>query len=195
MTIFYNLGAATYVNITNACPCDCTFCIRNISDGVGSADTLWLPHEPTFDEIKAAFDAHMQKGGFAMSGEIVFCGYGEPMARADIVHRTAIYMKDKLPLRLNTNGLVRLLQAGYNMQQLAQFDTVSVSLNAPNAQLYEAVTRPRMPGAYEEMLAFARDAREFSQVQLSIVGGTIPQWAENECRQIAEDMNVLFRIR
>ena len=56
MTLYYRLGANLYVNVTNLCSCDCVFCIRGGTDGVGSADSLWLEREPTIWELKESFD-------------------------------------------------------------------------------------------------------------------------------------------
>lgn len=56
MTIFYKFDGQMYINITNGCPCDCVFCLRNNSDSVKGNDSLWLEHEPSFEEITAAFD-------------------------------------------------------------------------------------------------------------------------------------------
>ena len=54
MTITYELGDSLYVNITNRCSNDCSFCVRNEHNGVNGKDNLWLEREPTVDEIKAA---------------------------------------------------------------------------------------------------------------------------------------------
>ena len=43
----YEFGDSLYLNITNRCPNNCEFCIRNIKDGVSGND-LWLLKEPTF---------------------------------------------------------------------------------------------------------------------------------------------------
>ena len=85
MTIFYEFDGKLYANITNKCPCACVFCIRRNGDGVGSSDSLWLDHEPDFEEIAEAFD-RFDKTGLS---ELVFCGYGEPMMRAEILLKTA----------------------------------------------------------------------------------------------------------
>ncbi len=52
MTISYVVGDSLYLNITNACPCSCVFCIRNNGDGAYDSDPLWLEHMPTLTEIK-----------------------------------------------------------------------------------------------------------------------------------------------
>ena len=49
--ILYRMGEKLYVNLTNACPCRCTFCIRQNGDGVGSADSLWFERDPSLNEV------------------------------------------------------------------------------------------------------------------------------------------------
>ncbi|MGN0655912.1 MAG: radical SAM protein, partial [Ruminiclostridium sp.] len=89
MKIFYDLNGSLYVNITNRCPCACTFCIRKNDNTVGENDSLWLEHEPTVAEIKAAFD----EVDASKYHEAVFCGYGEPMERPDELVEIAKYIK------------------------------------------------------------------------------------------------------
>lgn len=68
--ILYVYKTSIYANLTNKCPCRCTFCIRNNTDSVGSADTLWHKHDPSMEDIKKAVD------DFDFTGykELVFCG-------------------------------------------------------------------------------------------------------------------------
>ena len=77
--ILYVYKTSIYANLTNKCPCRCTFCIRNNTDSVGSADTLWHKHDPSMEDIKKAVD------DFDFTGykELVFCGYGEPTSALD----------------------------------------------------------------------------------------------------------------
>lgn len=79
-TIFYEVHNGLYVNLTNKCSCACTFCIRNSSNQVGNANTLWLDHDPSFKEAKEALDAI----NLDLYEEIVFCGYGEPTEALDV---------------------------------------------------------------------------------------------------------------
>ena len=76
--ILYTYKDQVYANITNKCNCRCRFCIRSHEDGVGDADTLWHKTDPTLEQIKEAMDAF----DFAGYKELVFCGYGEPLARS-----------------------------------------------------------------------------------------------------------------
>ena len=55
MTILYKVHNNLYVNLTNQCPCSCTFCLRQTMDHVGESDSLWLTREPEYDEIIADF--------------------------------------------------------------------------------------------------------------------------------------------
>lgn len=50
--ILYVYKTSIYANLTNKCPCRCTFCIRNNTDAIGNADTLWHKHDPSIEEIK-----------------------------------------------------------------------------------------------------------------------------------------------
>ncbi|MCL2216296.1 MAG: TatD family nuclease-associated radical SAM protein [Defluviitaleaceae bacterium] len=194
MTIFYRLGSKLYVNITNNCPCACIFCIRGLTDSVGDAESLWLEREPSMEEIKVALD---RRTDLAEIDEIVFCGYGEPMERAEDVIEIAQYMKKKStsPVRLNTNGLVQLINPEFDIAKLAVMDEVSISLNADDAEEYDRITRPRFGAAsYDEMLEFAKAAKAYTSVIFTVVDTLSPKRIEN-CRRIAQELGVPLRVR
>lgn len=46
MEILYKVHNNLYVNLTNKCPCACTFCLRQNMDHVGESKSLWLEREP-----------------------------------------------------------------------------------------------------------------------------------------------------
>ena len=71
MTATYRVGDGLYVNLTNRCPCACTFCIRQNGDGVYGSDSLWLEREPTADEVCESIERNLGD-----ASELVFCGYG-----------------------------------------------------------------------------------------------------------------------
>lgn len=50
--ILYTYHGQLYVNLTNQCPCACTFCIRSQTRAIGSAQDLWLKHDPSVEEVK-----------------------------------------------------------------------------------------------------------------------------------------------
>ncbi|MCL2698461.1 MAG: TatD family nuclease-associated radical SAM protein [Oscillospiraceae bacterium] len=182
-----------YANVTNRCPCSCIFCLRDSGKGVGSAESLWLAHEPGYEEIITAFDAVNLDG----ITEIVFCGYGEPMERADLVISVCKYIKQKctLPLRLNTNGLVTMINPGFDLSALAVFDSVSVSLNAADEAEYLRVTKPKFgAAAYTAMLFFAREAKKYTDIVLTIVD-IIGEEQIEQCRRLARSMDIPLRVR
>ena len=51
MTILYKVYNNLYVNLTNRCPCACTFCLRQTRDHMDDSGTLWLKKEPTVEEV------------------------------------------------------------------------------------------------------------------------------------------------
>lgn len=107
MTILYEIGNKLYLNITNKCPCDCTFCIRNNAEGAYGSDSLWLEQDPTAEQTIA----ELRKKHLNDYSEIIFCGYGEPTEALDVLIAVAEYIKSvtKTPVRLNTNGLSDLI--------------------------------------------------------------------------------------
>ena len=52
MTIFYEVHDNIYVNLTNKCPCACTFCLRQTRDHMENSHVLWLEHAPSFEEVQ-----------------------------------------------------------------------------------------------------------------------------------------------
>lgn len=196
MTIFYDLDGKTYANITNKCPCDCVFCIRKGGDSIAGNDTLWLEHEPAFEEIKQAFD----RLDVSSIKEIVFCGYGEPMERADVLLETAEYIKSKrdIRIRVNTNGLVRLIDKDFDVKQLVgRVDCVSVSMNAPDSEKYNEITRPSFGEiAFDEMIRFAKDVKELG-IEVGFTAVDMGNMAEDiaRCRKLAESMGIPLRVR
>ena len=70
MTITYPVYNGIYVNMTNRCPCACTFCLRHLSDRVQGSDSLWLDREPTVKDVCDSIDTW----DLSEYSEIVFCG-------------------------------------------------------------------------------------------------------------------------
>lgn len=197
MTVFYKFEGKMYVNITNGCPCDCVFCIRKNGDSIEDNDSLWLEHEPSFDEITAAFDA-FDKDGIT---EAVFCGYGEPTVRIEMLLKTAEYIKTNsdMSVRVNTNGLLRLMPKfeGFDLNRFKGLvDSVSVSLNAPNAARYNEVTRPSYgERAFDEMLAFSTEMKSICSNVIFTVVDVISPDEIKECQALADKLGIPLRVR
>ena len=111
MSILYRYGSTYYINMTNRCPCRCVFCVRDSTPRLGDADSLWLDHEPTVDEVME----ELRKVDLSKSREVVFCGYGEPTERFEDVLECARRIKAEFgkPVRLDTNGLGSLINGSY----------------------------------------------------------------------------------
>ena len=194
--IVYKYGSRYYINMTNRCPCKCTFCVRNETPGLGDADSLWLDREPTVEEVKDALLAL----DLSSTEEIVFCGYGEPTERFDDLKEIAAFIHEKLKkrVRLDTNGLGNLINGRDIVPELAEcVDRISISLNASNAAEYLEITRSKFGiESYQAVLDFIAECRKSIQgVTVSIVGGYIPEESERKCAEIAVKYGVAFRIR
>lgn len=194
MTILYTVGDKLYVNMTNRCPCRCTFCIRNNGDGAYGSDSLWLEREPSVDEIKAEFE----KYDLAKFTEIVFCGYGEPMERADELADIAAFVKgySDIKIRLNTNGLGDKIHGRPTARLLeGKIDIVSISLNSCDREKYNAVTRPKWDDAFEAMLSFASDCKKYVPKVMFTVVDVISQDEIDGSRTLAEKLGIELRVR
>lgn len=196
MNVLYPIGEGLYVNLTNRCSCDCTFCLRNAADGAHGSGTLWLDREPTFDEVMAAFDDY-DMDAFS---EVVFCGYGEPTCAFDLLVRVARAVKERFgkPVRVNTNGQGSLICGRDIAPELeGVVDALSISLNTPDAGRYLELTRSRFgEDAFPAMLDFARRARAYvPEVTMTTVATTLTEAEEQACRRLCEELGVGYRIR
>lgn len=195
----YILGGQAYVNITNKCHNACTFCIRNTGDGVAGTP-LWLDKEPTADEVMACFDSIK---GMLTSNEVVFCGYGEPTERLDVLTDCAARLKKAgYKIRLNTNGLGNLVNRGRTVGDkgiaplLKDFDTVSVSLNESNAEKYADVTRSVYGfDAFGAVLRFAEDCKNEGINTVFTVVDTIGGADIKECEAVCASLGIPLRVR
>ncbi len=196
MTILYEVGSGLYVNLTNRCPCACTFCLRQTRDHMENSGSLWLEHTPSLEEVLAEFD----KFDMSRYKELVFCGFGEPMEALDVLLATARYTKEhfSIPIRINTNGLGDLIH-GKPVAPLLEglIDTVSISLNTPDPQRYLELVRPKFgEGSYEAMLRFARDCTRYvPHVVFTTVETTLTPEEEDQCREICRSVGAQYRIR
>lgn len=90
MTILYEVHGNLYVNLTNKCPCACTFCLRQTRDHMEESDSLWLEHDVTEEELLEALK-NTDPGHYS---EVVFCGFGEPTENLGVLLAGAAYIKE-----------------------------------------------------------------------------------------------------
>ena len=196
MTILYEVHNGLYVNMTNKCPCACTFCLRQDRDEMNHSGSLWLEREPTIDEIKAEFD----KFDMSKYSELVFCGFGEPTERLTDVIEIAKFAKEKFGIatRINTNGLSDLIWKRNTAPDFeGAIDIVSISLNTPNKQKYFELTRNKFGiDSFDAMLNFAKNVKQYvKDVVMTTVSTTLTPEEEEQCADICKKLGVTYRIR
>ncbi len=196
MTITYPARSGIYVNMTNRCPCACTFCLRHNKDHVFDSDSLWLDREPTVQEVCDSIDTW----DLSQYEEIVFCGYGEPTERLDDLLKVAEYIKSKsdIKIRINTNGLADLIWNERTAPKLkGLIDTVSISLNATNKDDYFKVVRPKFGiDSYDAMLKFAKDCTDYvPNVIMTVVDVVTSKEEQDLCQKICDSVGATLRIR
>lgn len=188
-------GATVYVNLTNRCPCACTFCLRQTKE-MEEGHSLWLKKEPTVEEVIQEF----QKYDLDDFKEVVFCGFGEPLERVEDVVQIAGILKHfrrDLPIRINTNGLANLIhQRDVTPELKGRIDTVSISLNAPDAGEYDALTRSRFgKESFQAMLDFASLCRQYVPHVVMTVVNIIGDEKIQRCQAICDELGVKLRVR
>ena len=196
MTILYPVYHNLYVNMTNRCPCACTFCLRQNGEGAYGSEPLWLDREPTVEEVIAAFD----EWDLTQFEEIVFCGYGEPTERLDDLLAVASYLKKvhHKTIRINTNGMADLIAGEPTAHKLKGLvDVVSISLNSPDEAEYLQVVRPKFgAGSYQAMLRYAKDCTAYvPKVVMTVVDEVTTKEEQEECRKICEQLGATLRVR
>ena len=196
MTITYPVTTGLYVNMTNRCPCACTFCVRNKKDHVFESDSLWLEREPTVQEICDSLDMW----DLSEYDEVVFCGFGEPAERLYDLLEVAKYIKSKsdIKIRINTNGLADLIWKQSTAPKLkGVIDAVSISLNATNKEDYLEVVRPKFGiDSFDAMLKFTKDCTEYvPSVMMTVVDVVTTKEEQEKCREICESLGAIFRVR
>lgn len=194
--IIYKYYGGVYLNITNKCPCNCAFCIRSKGDAVGDAKEMWFDTEPTIDDIKKAIDDY----DFSKVDKAVFCGYGEPTCALENMIEAADYIRTINPdikLRVNTNGLSDLINGKPTAELICRhFDSVSVSLNEPDSEKYDKITRNPYNGkAFDAMLQFTKDCVSYcDDVRMTVVDVISPEDIEKS-RKVCESTGAKFRVR
>jgi TatD DNase family protein len=185
-----------YLNITNNCSNCCFFCLKNFKRGVGGFN-LKLSEEPSVAQI-------IRELGEVLSirswDEVVFCGFGEPTERLDILLEIARWIKlhygRPLRIRLNTNGHGYVLNQGRDVAaelKGAGVEKVSVSLNAGDKETYEEICRPNFADAYDAMIDFIRKAKLVLEVEATAV--RMPEVDIAKAQEVADGLGIKFRIR
>lgn len=187
----YKIHNSLYINVTNRCNADCTFCRRKedpylVGYNLGMKKSQEPPAETYIKEI----------GDPKMYNEIVFCGYGEPTIRWDVVKKIAAYVKSNGgKTRLNTNGHGNVInKKDITPEMKGLIDTISISLNSYDPKQYAELMQVSEE-YFTEMKNFARSAKKYvNRVVMSIV--SLDEVEVEKSRKLVEDeIGVEFRVR
>lgn len=191
--VAYPIRRSLYLNITSRCTNSCTFCAKARGFVVKGHD-LMLDDEPDSGRVLKAVE---ERGGPEVWDEVVFCGFGEPLLRLDLVIEVAGELKKRgaKKIRVNTDGLADLVHGFESAPKLKGLvDAVSVSLNAPDEATYIRLCRPGLPGSYGAVRKFILSAKEnIPEVTASVVA--VPGLDIEACRAVAAELGVNFRVR
>ena len=184
-----------YVNLTNACTNSCVFCLREQKDDVCGAE-MWHDGNYTLDDIVTQFKEYIPT-----PQNVVFCGYGEPFLKKDMMKAFAQYLRENYPeikIRVNTNGHAN---AVYKTNVAEEFkgllDEASVSLNSDNAEQYNEICQPKIDNAFEAVKDFLKCCKDAGiKTYASIVTGFDEREINVEnCEKIAKELGAEFRNR
>ncbi len=188
--IAYPIRYSIYLNKTNRCTSECVFCVKNFRDYV-KGHYLRLEDEPSADEIISAI------GDVKKYKEVVFCGYGEPTLRLDIIKDVSKWVKSKgVNVRIDTNGHGNLIHKRSIASELKGLvDSISISLNAENAEKYEQLCKPAYGvKTFDEVKKFIIECTK-NIPDVSVTALDMKSIDIEKCRQIASELGVGFRLR
>ncbi len=189
--ISYQIDNNLYLSITDRCTLECSFCPKTQGIMTVKGYDLTFQQRPTLEQIIDAIDDPKKYD------EVVFCGFGEPTLRLNVLLQAARNIKDRGGrIRVNTDGLANLVHKHNTLPDLGScVDAISISLNAQNREVYDLHCRPNLPGSYAAMLQFTKQAPAYiPEVTVSAIDG-LEGVDIAACRKIAQDYGVKFRRR
>jgi len=196
--LVYTLDGKIYINLTNRCTNDCIFCLRKDKDDVKGQE-LWLDNENSGS--KDVIEQFEKIYAGTPSAEVIFCGYGEPMLKLDVLKETARYIKENYPeikIRVNTNGHANYVYKKNILPELKGLvDEFSVSLNGASSEEYDELSQPKFQNAYEEVKKFIKACSDDGiSVVASVVEGYRGRHLDLEkCKKTASELGAKFRVR
>jgi len=187
----YQLGNSLYINVTNRCNANCIFCRRETDPFINGYNLGMKKSEEPEPEVYIR-----EIGDPKKYDEIVFCGYGEPTIRWEVVKKISEYVKaNNGKTRLNTNGHGNLINnRDITPEMRGLIDTVSISLNSTDAKQYSELMRVDQK-FYHSMIDFAKKSvQNVDRVVLSVVDLDEVE-IEKARTLVEEEIKAEFRIR
>lgn len=197
----YVIGNKLYVNLTNRCSNACDFCVRNYDSGPAAKHgyegyDLWLDKEPSANDVEEM--ATRVLADRKDIEEVVFCGFGEPTYRLDVMCEVADFAHARgLRTRVNTNGQGSEINGRDISADIAShIDTVNVSLNATDAEKYDEICHSiYCKRGFDAMLDFAKKCvMRGADVVLSVVD-IIGEEEIEKAQAIADSIGARLRVR
>ena len=195
--LVYLLEGKVYINLTNSCTNNCVFCIRNIKEDVVGANLFLNTENVKAQDVIDQLETIKDK----LSSEVVFCGYGEPMLKLDIIKKVAAYIKKNYPetiIRINTNGHANLVYKRNVLPELkGLIDKFSVSLNGESEEVYNKISLPNIEGAYTAVKEFIKEAviEGFGTTATIVTNYKGYDVDMQRCIEITKDLGAQFRER
>jgi TatD DNase family protein len=195
--LVYFLDGKIYINLTNSCTNRCVFCIRNIKDDVVGADLFLTTENVKVADVIEQLNEMKDK----ISSEIVFCGYGEPMLKLEVIKEVSKYIKDNYPnviVRINTNGHANAVYKRNVLPELKGLvDKFSISLNGENEEVYNELSQPLIENAYQSVKDFIKETvKEGFDTTATIVTGYKNYKVDmKKCIEITKELGAKFRER
>ena len=190
--IVYQVENSLYINATNKCTCNCTFCVRSFDNFIYG--DLWLDREPTPDEVLN----ELKKYNLKDYKEVVFCGYGEPTYRLDVIEKVSEYVHSMGgKTRINTNGHGNKINGRDITPIIVKcIDTIGISLNDVNAEEYKEICRPVYGiDGFNIMLDFAKKCVDNGGNVVFSVVDIIGKEKIEKAKEIAKSIGAKLRIR
>jgi len=193
--IVYWMDNTLYLNVTNRCSNDCYFCFRKFKNGIREFN-LKLKNEPTVNEVQKELNKVINKKKW---NEVVFCGFGEPLERLDLILEVTRWLKKQhiKTIRVDTNGHGYLLNRGRDVARElkdAGLKKISISLNASDKATYNKVCKPSFEDAYEMVLEFINKSLE-AGLETEATAVTISEVDIQKVKNLADGKGVKFSLR
>lgn len=204
-TLVYLLDDKIYINLTNNCTNRCIFCLRQDKDDVCGQE-MWLDTEifgakEVIEQLESTIKKQLEAGKPHSLNEIIFCGYGEPLLKLDLLKEVAAYIRENYPqtkIRVNSNGHANLIYKRNVAEELKPLiDDISISLNASTEEEYNELSQPNIQGAYDAVKDFIKSCADAGiSTTASVVENYKGRHLDLEtCEKIATNLGAKFRAR
>ncbi len=206
--VYYRRGMDELsLNITNACPNACAFCIRDFDEGWGVSN-LYLSRDPSISEITSAFDREREKvreAGIKLK-RVKICGYGEPILRFNDLPAIARHIREsdsELAIQVTTTGWPFFRFVSQDVTRIAELKSAGVtdvylSMSASQRETYRKLVRPGFkeydPRAFDDSIRFGVAARDAGlAVTLGFIN--LPGVEEEDVQRFAGELGMPYKLR